>query len=81
MVLEISAITVGAVLLVVLLLTILTCISGQRDKSVPPDHKGTGSTGNYLFVVFICICEHTYCKIKCFKFMKIQLMNRTLFNT
>ncbi|KAM6936711.1 steroid 21-hydroxylase [Lycodopsis pacificus] len=40
---EISFITVGAVLLVVVLLMVLLCISGQRDKSVQKDHKGIES--------------------------------------
>ncbi|XP_031154820.1 steroid 21-hydroxylase isoform X2 [Sander lucioperca] len=40
----ISVITVGAVFLVVLLLVVLICISGQRDKSVQKDRKGSKST-------------------------------------
>ncbi|XP_060906709.1 steroid 21-hydroxylase [Labrus mixtus] len=40
MALEVSVISVGAVLLVVLLLTVLICTSGQRDKSELTDQRG-----------------------------------------
>ncbi|XP_068592038.1 steroid 21-hydroxylase [Cebidichthys violaceus] len=41
---EITFTTVGAALLVVVLLMVLICISGPRDKSVQKDHKGSKST-------------------------------------
>lgn len=66
---EISVISVGAAFLVVLLLMVLICTSGQRDKSVQEDHKG--STGSHLFVFFICIFDHAGCTRKYFNFMKI----------
>uniref|UniRef100_UPI0037E7BEB6 steroid 21-hydroxylase n=1 Tax=Semicossyphus pulcher TaxID=241346 RepID=UPI0037E7BEB6 len=43
MAIEISVISVGAVLLVVLLLMVLICTSGQREKSEQENHKGTKS--------------------------------------
>lgn len=52
MAIEISVIIVGAVL-VVLLLMVVICTSGQRSKSVQKGHMGSKDTGNYLFVVFV----------------------------
>uniref|UniRef100_A0A8C4EYG8 Steroid 21-hydroxylase n=1 Tax=Dicentrarchus labrax TaxID=13489 RepID=A0A8C4EYG8_DICLA len=44
MAIEISVISVGAVFLVVLLLMLLICTSGQRDKCVQEDHNGSKPT-------------------------------------
>lgn len=66
MAIEISVITVGAVFLVVLLLMVLLCMSGQREKTVQENLKGSKSTGNYLFLVFIFIFEHSGCTINNF---------------
>ncbi|XP_074510065.1 steroid 21-hydroxylase isoform X1 [Sebastes fasciatus] len=44
MAIEISVITVGAVFLVVLLLMVLLCMSGQREKTVQENLKGSKST-------------------------------------
>lgn len=52
MAIEMSVISVGAVFLVVFLLIVLICTSGQRDKCVQEDQKDSKSTGNYLFVVY-----------------------------
>lgn len=73
MAIEISVISVGAVLLVVLLL-LLICISGQRDKSIQRDHKGSKSAGNYLFVVCRFIFDHVGCTINYLDFMKIHVL-------
>lgn len=42
MAIEVSVVSVGAVLLVVLLLIVLSCISDRRDKS--GEHKGSKFT-------------------------------------
>lgn len=47
MAIEMSVISVGAVFLVVFLLIVLICTSGQRDKCVQEDQKDSKSTGNY----------------------------------
>lgn len=71
MAIEISVISVGAVFLVVLLLMVLICTSGQSDTSVQEEQKESKSTGNYLFVVFICSSDCAGCTDKYFNFIKI----------
>lgn len=59
---EISVISAGAVFLVALLLMVLICTSGQRDKSVQEDHNGSKCTGNLS--VFLSLCDQAGCTIK-----------------
>lgn len=57
MVIEMSAICVGAVLGVVLLLMLLSFTSGQTEKLEEKDHMGRNNIGNYLFFCFLCLVE------------------------
>lgn len=59
MVIEISVICVGAVLVVVLLLMLLSFTSGQTEKFEEKDHMGRNNTGNYLFSLIKLVIQST----------------------
>lgn len=60
---EMSVISVGAVILVLLLSMVLIRISGKRHKSTQGNHRGSAPSGNYLFAVLSITFVHAGCFI------------------
>lgn len=75
MVIEISVICVGAVLVVVLLLMLLSFTSGQTKKFEEKDHMGRNNTGNYLFFLIKLVIQSTI-----FVLLNITLNEQDIFS-